>query len=481
MTFFFYDVETSGIDARWQRIMQFAGQRTDENLKPIGKPVNVLVRLSEEILPEPQAVFITGITPQKTLAEGISEADFTKLLNEKVFTKDTIALGFNSIRFDDEFIRQTLFRNFYDPYEREWSEGRGRWDVLDAVRMMRALRPEGIKWSKNSEDKPTNRLEALAKANKIEHSAAHDALADVNATIELTQLIKKAQPKLFQHLFNLRQKKEVVKLLNVEDPKPLVHSSGRLSSDHLSTSVVYPLSLHPNNPNAVLVYDLRISPAKFSEFDAKTLQKLAFTPIQELLKEDLPRLPVKAVHVNKSPALAPLGVLDDESQKRIGLTLSQIHAHLKELSAMKDFGQTVFAAWESQEPFETPEDVEGQLYDGFVGDNDKKLMTDLRAMEPAELSSWEPKFSDERLTKLVPRYLARNFPANISEDKRQLWEQYRAERLKDSSRGPSFTTYFNELQKLAAENQEDEEAMFLLEELQLYGESIAPFENEQLL
>src|SRR5476649_2087312 len=99
MNFYFYDLETSGFNPRGARIMQFAGQRTDMNLQPIGEPDNLLIKMTADILPEPDAVLIHGNTPQKTIAEGISEAEFAKYLATKVFTPDTIAVGFNNIRF----------------------------------------------------------------------------------------------------------------------------------------------------------------------------------------------------------------------------------------------------------------------------------------------------------------------------------------------------------------------------------------------
>ena len=145
-TFFFYDLETSGLSARSDRIMQFAGQRTDMDLRPIGEPYNVLIALSDDTLPSPEALMVTGITPQKTVDEGYTEAQFVRMLTEEICTPGTIMTGFNSVRFDDEFMRHLLWRNFYDPYEWAWRDGRSRWDLLDVVRMTRALRPEGIEW-----------------------------------------------------------------------------------------------------------------------------------------------------------------------------------------------------------------------------------------------------------------------------------------------------------------------------------------------
>ena len=116
-TFFFYDLETSGLNPRQDRIMQFAGQRTTLDFEPIGEPYNILVKLNDDTLPSPDALMVTGITPQQTQAEGYTEAEFARILVNEVFTEDTIVVGFNNIRFDDEFIRALFWRTFNDPYE----------------------------------------------------------------------------------------------------------------------------------------------------------------------------------------------------------------------------------------------------------------------------------------------------------------------------------------------------------------------------
>ncbi len=479
MTFYFYDLETSGLDARYQRIMQFGGVRTDENLNPIGEPFQTLVRLTEEILPEPDAIMVTGITPQMTLAEGVSEVELIEYLNKEVFTKDTIVVGFNSIRFDDEFIRNTSYRNFYDPYEREWADGRTRWDIIDLVRMTRALRPESVEWPVDLEGNATNRLELLTKANNIEHSNAHDALADVMATIEVAKLIKAKQPKLFQHLLSMRDKKKAADILALGSGQPVVHSSGMLRSENLSTSVFMPLVAHPTNSNAILCWDLRFDPTPWKDADADEIARLAFSPWQELAKTDEQRIPVKAVHLNKSPAIAPMGVLDQASQDRINLTLAQIETHKKTLAKVKDLPERIAKAWQSNQ-FESPEDPEGRLYDGFISDSDKKEMIDIHKLSAEELKSASPNFSDDRLKQLWLRYKARNFPKTLTDEERTLWEQYRAQRIK-SGPGMTLAKYMNRLASLAQENVKDKQKAFLLEELQLYAESIIPYENTTLV
>ena len=254
-TFFFYDLETSGLDPRADRLMQFAGQRTDMELNPIGDPVNILVKLGEDTLPSPHAIMVTKITPQSTLQDGLTEVEFCKYVMSEIFTPGTIATGYNSVRFDDEFMRHTFWRNYYDAYVWQWKDNRSRWDLLDVVRMTRALRPDGIKWPITPEGKATNRLELMTKENGIAHEHAHDALSDVEALISVTKLIKEKQPQLYDYLFKMRDKRAVQKLINLENPQPFVYSCGRYSSENNKTSVAFPIA--PAKNGNVLVFDLR--------------------------------------------------------------------------------------------------------------------------------------------------------------------------------------------------------------------------------
>lgn len=465
-TFFFYDLETSGFDPRTQRIMQFAGQRTDADLHIVGEPVNILVSLTDEILPDPGAIMVTGITPQKTREEGYSEAEFLKILHQKVITPDTVIVGFNSVRFDDEYMRHTLFRNFYDPYEWQWRDGCSRWDLLDVVRMTRALRPEGITWPVDAEGNATNRLELITASNGLDHENAHDALSDVLALIAVTKLIKEKQPKLFQYLFDMRSKKAVGELVDPENPQPFMYTSGRYSRDILHTTVAFPVAPGSRN-GCIIVYDLRQDPDEWANKSVKELKDIRFAKWEARQQEGFKALPAKELAYNKCPAVAPLGVLDAAAQERIKLDIKTVKQNLVKLqkSGLADKLREVFA---SNGDFPKAQDVDGSLYDGFVGDGDKNKMRVIRAASAKDLADFNPVFSDERLTKLLLRYKARNYPQSLSGDERVEWEEYRATRFQADL--PRFT---KELQRLAAETT-DEHKQFLLQELQLWAESIAP-------
>lgn len=450
--------------------MQFAGQRTDDQLKPIGEPVNVLVKLSDDILPEPYAITVTGITPQMTLSDGYTEPEFARFVSEEVFTPNTIVVGYNNVRFDDEFIRHTLWRNFYDPYEWAWSEGRGRWDILDVVRMTRALRPDGIQWPVDDKGAPTNKLELLSKANGLDHTKAHDALSDVEALIGLTQLLRERQPQLFDYLFAIRPKNDVAKLVNLENPRPFVYASGRYGKEHDFTTVAFPLAPGPKS-NSVLVYDLRFDPTDFLKATPQALASTLFADREVRQQEGFVPLAVKELTYNKCPAVAPLGVLDRASQERLELSVETIQKHLKMLLSAPAFGEAVRTAFEMREPYEPSTDVEGQLYDGFMPDADKPKCAAVRSADGHSLADFHPNFSDGRLNELLLRYKARWFVESLAEDERITWETYRTVKLTTT-----MPEYLATLSKLAETAQD----MFVLEEMQLWAESIAPLEADEV-
>jgi len=448
-TFFFYDLETSGLNPREDRPMQFAGIRTSLNLEPIGDPVNVLVKLNEDTLPSPHAIMVTKITPQSTLADGFLEAEFCKYAMDEIFTPDTIAIGYNSVRFDDEFMRHTFWRNFYDPYEWQWADGRSKWDMLDVVRMTRALRPEGIKWPVAEDGKATNRLELITKENNISHEHAHDALSDVEALISVARLIKEKQPQLYDWLFKMRDKKAVQKLINLDKPTPFVYSSGRYSSEFEKTTVAYPIA--PAKHGNVLVYDLRQN-------------------LDELLgQEESSFFPtVKELKYNHCPAVAPLGVLEQGGGwQKIGLTKEQVQRNLKSLLAHPDFIEKMRTQNEERAEFPPAADPESALYDGFLDDSDKTRCAAVRRATINELADFHPDFHDSRLPDLLLHYKARNFPQTLSEQEHEKWNQYCISRIKARQ-----NSYIKAIQEIAAQPNADS---YILEELQLWYQSLLPY------
>lgn len=465
-TFFFYDLETSGLSGRDDRIMQFAGQRTDMELNPIGEPYNLLVALNDDTLPSPDALMVTGISPQQTVSEGYTEAQFAKILAEEICSENTIMVGFNNIRFDDEFVRHLFWRNFRDPYEWCWRDGRSRWDLLDVVRMTRALRPDGIEWPV-VDGKPTNRLELITKLNGIDHFKAHDALSDVEALIAVTKLIKTKQPQLYEYLLKMRDKNEVKKLVNLDDKKPFVYTSGRYDAQYDKTTVAFPLTAGKNGN--VIVYDLRHDPTQFVDLDLKELTKKLYATWEERQADGFVPLPVKELQYNRAPAVAPLGVLEQgDGWQKIQLDAATVEAHKKALLSAPHFAENIRELFESKPEFKKSPDFEAQLYDGFLNDADKVRTQAVASADERNLADFQPTFQDERLSELLLHYKARSFPRTLTADEMSQWESWRVKRLQQQL--PDFMKAMDRLNK----QELDEGKQFILQELQLWLESIAP-------
>lgn len=464
-TYFFYDLETTGLNPRDDRVMQFAGQRTDMNFQPIGEPYNLLVAVNDDTLPSPYALMVTGVTPQETVADGYTEAQFAKLFMEEIATPDTIILGYNSIRFDDEFMRALLWRNFYDPYEWSWKDGRSRWDMLDVVRMTRALRPDGIKWP-TVDGKAVNKLELLSKENSLEHEKAHDALSDVVALIGVTKLIAEQQSQLFQYLLKLRDKKEIQKLVNLDDKQPFVYASGRYDAEFNKATVAMPLAAA--DYGNVFVYDLRHDPTLWIEKSEKELADIVFTPYAER-GDDYVKLPAKKLQYNRAPAVAPVAVLEKEDGwQKLQLDMATIEQHRALLLAHPDFAERVANVLLKKPDWPAIPDAEGKLYDGFVSDRDKLRAEVLRNTSEQELKKYNPEFEDGRMIELFPRYMARNFPRVATTEQLAAYEAWRSARLQ--AKAPRF---MQDLQAVAKTELTDHQ-LYVLEELKLWFESVMP-------
>ena len=463
-SFFFYDLETSGVDMTCDRIMQFAGQRTNLELKPIGPPVNVLVRLSDDVLPNPLAIAITGITPQQA-SRGMNEAEFVAMLQRDVCTPGTIMTGYNSVRFDDEFLRYTLYRNLADPYEWAWKDGRARWDLLDVVRMTRALRPDGIEWPKDNNGDAVNTLVSLSGANHLVHTRAHDALSDVEALIAMSVLIRKTQPKLFNYLLKLKDKREVLAVVKPFAPEPFVYTSVMYGRAYGFTTVAVAIGEGENN--AVITYDLRHDPDLFVDLSEDELAERIFAKTVDLEAKKQVRPPVKNLHANKCPAVAPLGTLDAEAATRLDLSLTTVSDHLTKLRASGLVPKLV-AAMKLKREYPPHQDVDGALYDGgFMSDADKQLQAKLRGMPPEDLAEAKPTFADKRLPELFWRYRARNYPDTLTEGEQALWDTERSARLQGGLK--DFTRCYQ-----GAFEQASPEQASALEDLRLWVESIFP-------
>ena len=432
---FWYDYETTGINPRCDRAVQVAGIRTDADLNEIDQPLNLYCQPADDILPHPMACLITGISPSRLEDRGLGEAEFMTRTHAQLAQPGTCGAGYNSLRFDDEVTRYSLYRNFFDPYAREWQGGNTRWDLIDVVRAAYALRPEGIVWPEE-EGRVTLKLERLTAANGIDHGQAHDALSDVRATIALARLIRDKQPKLYEWLFNLRTKQRV--LDQVRLLQPMVHISGRFSAARHYVGVVLPLAWHPKNRNALIVCDLHYDPQPLLDMDAGALRQLLYTRREDLPAGQLP-IGLKLIHVNRCPVVAPMKVLRAQDQARLQLDMSEHQARAARLIESAQVWQDKLSAIYASEDFTPSEDPEQQLYDGFLGERDRQLCERVRLSDPEQLGKDAWPFDDARLPELLFRYRARNFPHTLSSQEQQRWQVFCQQRLTDPAKGAPLT------------------------------------------
>ena len=474
-TFLWHDYETFGAVPRRDRPSQFAAIRTDAQLNEIGVPLMIYCKPAPDYLPSPEACLITGITPQLCLERGIAEHAFAAEIERAFAQPGTVGVGYNTIRFDDEVTRFLFWRNLIDPYAREWQNDCGRWDLLDVVRLTWALRPDGIEWPKKEDGKPSFKLGDLARANGLLHEAAHDALSDVRATIALARLIREKQPKLFEFAFSLHKKDRVARELGLpstrDTAKPFLHVSGMFPTERGCLAIMWPLASHPTNKNELIAWDLASDPSELRDLDVETLRLRLFTRTADL-PEGVVRLPVKGIHLNKSPmVVGNLRTLAPAMAERWGTDLETAARHAEIARRLPDMS----AIWPQvyARPKETPPDVDEDLYGGFVSEADRRRLLRVRGLLPAELARERIGFDDVRLDEIVFRYRARNWPETLTVEEVERWEAHRAARLLEGEGGArSVDMLFTEIDALS--ESADERGEELLGALYEYAEAIVP-------
>ncbi len=476
-TFYWHDYETFGADPSRDRPVQFAGLRTDMDLNPVGEPLVIYARPANDYLPHPQACLITGITPQEALEKGIPEREFIARIHAELAEPGTCGVGYNSVRFDDEVTRYTLYRNFYDPYAREWQNDCSRWDIIDMLRACRALRPEGIEWPLREDGATSFRLEELTRANGIAHEAAHDALSDVHATIAVARLVKQKQPKLFDYALKIRNKREAAKLLDIAAMKPVLHVSGMFGAARNNIALIAPLAAHPDNSNEIICVDLMADPAVLIDGSAEEIRERLFKS-RDAMEEGEERPGLKNVRLNKCPLLVTAKMADPATAERLGLAGDQCRANLAALRAYRDgdpaaFQQKLQAVFAGRS-FEPISDPDRMLYSGgFFSDADRRTMQSVVASSAEELASTSFAFSDPRLPELLFRYRARNFPQTLNAGELAQWEEFRFQRLTEPEAGAlGMEEFHQQIETLLEEGGLSAAQQNLLQQLLDYGDML---------
>jgi exodeoxyribonuclease-1 len=469
-TFYWHDYETFGVNPAVDRPSQFAGLRTDFDLNPIGEPLVIYCQPQLDILPAPQACLITGITPQLAQREGLPEPQFIQAIHQQLSQPKTCGVGYNSIRFDDEVSRYTLYRNFYDPYQREWKNGNSRWDVIDMMRLTRALRPEGIEWPDHEPGRPSFKLEDLTAANGLAHEAAHDALSDVTATIAMAKLIKEKQPRLFAYLLQNRGKKQIAAMLNLKERKPFFHISGMLSKTHMYGAIMMPLAKHPTNSNGIICVDLSADPEALISLNDEQIRHRVFTSADKL-SEGEDRIPLKVIHINKAPVVTTPKLIDKQAAARLDIDLERCEKNWQRLMAV-DLSKKVANVF-SDQIFPVKPEAEQQLYGGFLPDQDRGLLDDIRRASASDFQQQQYYFADDRYNQLLFSYRARYFPESLSETEQQTWYESCRWRLTNEQSGYLTMEKNNlELAELLTDNSLSDKKREVLQALQAWSQDV---------
>lgn len=425
-TLYWHDYETSGASPANDRPWQFAGVRTNLDLEIIGEPLTVYAQPSLDVLPHPTAIRVTGISPYECEEKGLTEQGFIARIHDELSQPGTCGVGYNSLRFDDEVTRYSLWRNFYDPYAREYSRGNSRWDLIDIVRAFYALRPDSLQWPKHPDGSPSFKLEDLTAANGLEHGAAHDAMSDVTATLALARALRAADEALFDRLLGQRFKARVEAMVDTHRMTPLVHVSGLFGTDRHCLGVIVPLAIHPDFKSDVICADITREPS-FLDMSVEEIQKRLFAKKEDLNSpNDRPSL--MTIKVNRAPVLLPMSDISPEAAQRLGLNGDRLRTHLSQLRAAREARGTAFTA-DCQDVYRSaarPVDAnpDTALYGSFVPKEDRGLIQEVRDASPAELRDRRFAFSDSRLPELLFRYRARNWPEILSDAERSQWHEY---------------------------------------------------------
>ena len=470
-TFLFHDYETWGVNPRQDYPCQFAAIRTDEHLEIVGDPIDIMCQIPNDYLPHPSACLVTGITPQKSLQNGLVETEFAQKILEVMSVPNTCSVGYNSLRFDDEVTRFLFFRNFIDPYAREWKNGNSRWDIIDLARACYALRPDGIKWPLNENGHPSFKLEVITQANNIEHIGAHDALSDVRATIDFAKLIKNKQPKLFDYGLSLRKKQNVQALVNLDTLTPLLHISAKIPASQGCCTWILPLAYHPTQPSAIICLDLSRNIDVIIEQSVEQIHEKLYAKTEELDSPEA-RPGIKLIHINKSPFITSAKALDQQRSAEIGLDRDLCLANYKKVTQNHECISKVIDVHKIQTEFDNPP-AEQRLYsDGFMSNDDKQRCAIIRQSEPDELGTLFSQLQPGTLKSLLGLYRGRNFPSSLSYEEMTQWQRHREQNFSEGLIGLSLSEFALELDRLAQIHQNKPNILSILHILHHYVQKL---------
>ncbi len=481
-TFYWYDYETFGKDRLRDRPAQFAGRRTAMDLSDLDEGEMFYAKPPRDVLPDPESVLLTGITPQACEEKGLVESDFAREVYERMNEPGTVSIGYNSLGFDDEINRFLFWRNFLDPYRHSWQAGCSRWDLLPVVVALWALQAEDrLAWPLREDGTPSFKLPDLSRANHLVHEHAHDALSDVEATIGLARLLREREPRLWAWAFENRGKEKVREALG---KGPVVWVSLRLGRTKACTAVVKELF---SDGNESIVWDLGEDPAMLEKLSMDEIRRRLLVSPKSLPEGESP-LPVHRIKTNASPFIcSALGVMKPGSRaaKGSGVSIPEARVRAKRLDDVpREVIERMRSVLEERKAArsERAPDVDFGLYAGsFPSSRDKGRFAKIRRTDPAALAHWTEAFDDPRFEELLFRYRARSWPETLKPEEFRKWKSFCAARLIGGACGMrtvgDYMEKIDDLRTLPANQAKDREA--LLDALEDWGLRLGDWAEEQ--
>jgi exodeoxyribonuclease-1 len=400
MSYVFYDTETTGLNPAFDQILQFAAIRTDSDLNEIDR-FEIRSRLLPYVVPSPVALKVTGVSVAQLTDPNLpSYYEMTRAVRAKLLEwSPAIFIGHNSIAFDEKFLRQALYQSLHDPYLTNSNQNQRS----DSLRIIQAthLYADGIfSYPTGANGQPSFKLDQLAPANGFAHKNAHDAMADVEATIYLCHLAMERAPHIWSSFMRFAQKAAVRDHVFDE----LIFSYSDFIYGRPYSWIVTAFGTHPERPNEIFLFDLDHDP---DELAALTNEGLA-----EHLNF-LPR-PVKKMRCNASPV-----IFDADDAPHIAAAKSLSRDVLEARAArIRDDARLIerltSAMIASETEYPKSPFVEEQIYDGFYGAADKGRMEEFHS------APWEGRpqilgaFEDPRVKCLAQRILFTERPDLLS-------------------------------------------------------------------
>lgn len=421
-----YDYESTGLNYMYDRPVQFAGIQADGDFNVIADPVNIMCRLPQDILMNPHAAIVHGLTPQELNGCGMSEPEFASKIQNFFGTKDSVHLGYNTEGFDKHITRHLFYRCLIGAYDYEWRNGCSRWDIQTLVRGLYAVARDAFQWPTNEDGKITFKLEKVCEANDIGNDNAHDALSDCRMTLNIAKLAFEAAPEWSQFFFEHRTKQAALKLLNLDQPlnkRFVVHSDFVYGKETCYVAPLVPICMSPSDASKVICVDLRGNVEELEKLSPEQITALLFS--KEALPDGVERPPISLLALNNCPLLIPASHFNEDKFTINNLDRETCHSNFKKLLKYRDLQTKLESAFAAQKE-RVEEDVDGQLYfgEGFISKDDLAVIREARQQSKEALAKCTIYLQDKRMQELVFRYRARNLPETLNDSEKAKWDAH---------------------------------------------------------